>query len=94
MPFPERSVKTSALTRIVASPSDVGVNTAVYTVSDTPTKALKVPPINATSACEKFDVASERVNVIFSVASFDSEPDATCPESLLAAITTDGFTPS
>ena len=94
LPFPDRSVNTSAFTRIVASPSLVGVKTAEYIVSETDVKLDNAPPINETSKSEKLEVDSDKVNVIFSAGSFDSEPDATIPESLLAAISIDGFTPS
>ena len=73
LPLPTASVNAFAATSMLADPSAVGVNVAVYTVP-LPEKLLKVPLDTVTSSTSKFVVDSLDVNVSDSVASFVVPP--------------------
>jgi hypothetical protein len=74
---------------VVATPSPVGVNVAVYTVP-LPAKLLKVPLDTVTSFASKFVVDSLDVNVTAKVPSFVVVP----LETLFAVIVIPGAVPS
>ena len=63
-----------AATSMVAAPSAVGVNVAVYTVLDDAAKLLKAPPETVISPTAKLVVASLEVKVTVNVASLDVKP--------------------
>ncbi len=65
-----------AATSMVAAPSAVGVNVAVYTVADVAAKSLKAPLVTVISSSAKAVVASLLVKVSASVASLDVNPSA------------------
>ena len=69
--MPAASVNVPAATSMVAAPSAVGVNVAVYTVLEDAAKLLKAPLVTVISATAKPVVASLDVKVSESVASFD-----------------------
>ena len=71
------SVNVLAATSIVAAPSAVGVNVAVYTVLDVAAKSLKVPLVTVISSSAKLVVASLDVKISGKVASLVVEPLAT-----------------
>ena len=63
-----------AATSMVAAPSAVGVNVAVYTVLEDAVKLLKAPFVTVISPTTKLLVALLLVNVSESVASLDVNP--------------------
>ena len=75
--LPTASVNVLAATSMVAAPSAVGVNVAVYTVLEVAEKLLKAPLVTAISTAAKLVVASLLVKVRESVASFVVAPSLT-----------------
>ena len=76
LPLPTASVNAFAATSMLADPSAVGVNVAVY-AAPLPEKLLKVPLVTVTSSTPKSVVDSLDVNVSDSVASFVVSPSFT-----------------
>ena len=74
--LPTASVNVLAATSMVAAPSAVGVNVAVYTVLDVAAKLLKAPLDTVISPTAKSVVTSLLVKVSASVASLDVNPSA------------------
>ena len=75
--LPTASVNVLAATSMVAAPSAVGVNVAVYTVLEVAEKLLVAPLDTVMSSITKLVVASLDVNVSESVASFVVVPSLT-----------------
>ena len=75
--LPTASVNVLAATSMVAAPSAVGVNVAVYTVLEVAEKLLKAPLVTVISPTAKFVVTSLLVKVRESVASLVVEPSLT-----------------
>jgi hypothetical protein len=75
-PFPPTSVKASAATLIVQSPSAFGVNVAVYVAPD-PENTESSPLVTVTSVASKSIVDSDDVNVNESVPSDETSPSET-----------------
>ena len=75
--LPTASVNLLAATSMVAAPSAVGVNVAVYTVLEVAAKLLKAPLDTVISPTAKSVVASLLVKVRESVASLVVEPSLT-----------------
>ena len=73
LPLPTASVNAFAATSMLADPSAVGVNVAVY-AAPLPEKLLKVPLVTVTSPASKFVVDSLDLNDSVSVASFVTSP--------------------
>ena len=88
--LPTASVNVLAATSMVAAPSAVGVNVAVYTVLEVAAKLLKAPLDTVMSPTTKLLVASLDVKVRESVASLDVNPSAPS----LAVIVMVGAVPS
>ena len=72
--LPTASVNVLAATSMVAAPSAVGVNVAVYTVLEVAAKLLKAPPDTVISPTEKSVVTSLLVKISGKVASLVVEP--------------------
>jgi len=72
--LPTASVIVLAATSMVAAPSAVGVNVAVYTVLDVAAKLLKAPLVTVISPSEKSVVGSLDVKISGKVASTVVEP--------------------
>ena len=68
------SVNVLAATSMVAAPSAVGVNVAVYTVLEVAEKLLKAPPETMISTTAKSVVTSLLVKISGKVASLVVEP--------------------
>ena len=66
-----------AATSMVAAPSAVGVNVAVYTVLEVAAKLLMAPLVTVISPTAKLVVASLDVNVTVNVPSLVVEPSLT-----------------
>ena len=94
MLFPTASVNLFAATSMVAAPSAVGVNVAVYTVLEDAAKLLKAPLDTVMSPTTKLLVASLDVNVSESVASFVVAPSLTALLPSVAVIVIVGAVPS
>ena len=75
--LPAASVNVLAATSMVAAPSAVGVNVAVYTVEDVAAKSLKLPLVTVMSPTAKLLVASLLVNVTVNVPSLVVAPSLT-----------------
>ena len=75
--LPTASVNVLAATSMVAAPSAVGVNVAVYTVLEVAAKLLKLPLVTVISPTAKSVVASLLVNVTVNVPSFVVAPSLT-----------------
>ena len=75
--LPTASVNVLAATSMVAAPSAVGVNVAVYTVLDVAKKLLKAPLDTVMSPTAKLLVASLLVKVNVNVPSLVVEPSLT-----------------
>ena len=75
--LPTASVNLLAATSMVAAPSAVGVNVAVYTVLEVAEKLLNAPLVTVISPTAKSVVASLLVKVSESVASLVVEPSLT-----------------
>ena len=75
--LPTASVNVLAETSMVAAPSAVGVNMAVYTVLDVAEKLLNAPLDTVMSPTAKSVVASLLVNVTVNVPSLVVEPSLT-----------------
>ena len=75
--LPTASVNVLAATSMVAAPSAVGVNVAVYTVEDVAAKSLKLPLVTVMSPIAKLLVASLLVNVTVNVPSLVVAPSLT-----------------
>ena len=75
--LPTASVNVLAATSMVAAPSAVGVNVAVYTVEDVAAKSLKLPLVTVMSPTAKLLVASLLVNVTVNVPSLVVAPSLT-----------------
>ena len=75
--LPAASVNVLAATSMVAAPSAVGVNVAVYTVLEVAEKLLKAPLVTVISPTAKSVVASLLVNVTVNVPSLVVEPSLT-----------------
>ena len=75
--LPTASVNVLAATSMVAAPSAVGVNVAVYTVLDVAEKLLNAPLDTVMSPTAKLLVASLLVNVTVNVPSLVVEPSLT-----------------
>ena len=75
--FPTASVNVLAATSMVAAPSAVGVNVAVYTVLDVAEKLLNAPLDTVMSPTAKLVVASLDVKISGKVASLVVEPSLT-----------------
>ena len=71
---PAALVNVFAATSIVAAPSTVGVNVAVYTVLEDAVKLLKAPFVTVISSTAKSVVASLDVKISGKVASVVVEP--------------------
>ena len=74
--LPTASVNVLTATSMVAAPSAVGVNVAVYTVLEVAEKLLNAPLDTVMSPTAKLLVASLLVNVSASVGSLDVNPSA------------------
>ena len=72
--LPTASVNVLAATSMVAAPSAVGVNVAVYTVLEVAAKLLNAPLVTVISPTAKSVVASLLVNVTVNVPSLDVNP--------------------
>ena len=72
--LPTASVNVLAATSMVAAPSAVGVNVAVYTVLEVAEKLLKAPPETVISPTAKSVVGFEVVKISGKVASLVVEP--------------------
>jgi len=79
---------------MVAAPSAVGVNVAVYTVVDVEEKSLKSPLSTEISPSTKSVVASLLVNVTVNVPSLVVEPSLTALLPAVAVIVIVGLVPS
>ncbi len=75
--LPTASVNVLASTSMVAAPSAVGVNVAVYTVLEVAAKLLKAPLDTVMSPTAKLVVASLDVKISGKVASLVVEPSLT-----------------
>jgi len=75
--LPAASVNVLAATSMVAVPSAVGVNVAVYTVLEVAEKLLNAPLVTVISPTAKSVAASLLVKVSESVASLVVEPSLT-----------------
>ena len=75
--LPTESVNVLAATSMVAAPSAVGVNVAVYTVLDVAEKLVNVPLDTVMSPTAKSVVASLLVNVTVNVPSLVVAPSLT-----------------
>ena len=75
--LPTASVNVLAATSMVAAPSAVGVNVAVYTVLEVAEKLLNAPPDTVMSPTAKSVVASLLVKVTVNVPSLVVEPSLT-----------------
>jgi hypothetical protein len=84
--LPAASVNVLATTSMVAAPSAVGVNVAVYTVLDVAEKLLKAPLVTVISPTANSVVASLLVKVTVKEASLVVEPVLTAVPTLLAAV--------
>ena len=84
--LPTASVNVLAATSMVAAPSAVGVNVAVYTVLEVAVKLLKAPLDTVISPTTKSVVASLEVKVTVNVASFVVAPSLTALDPLVAVI--------
>ena len=82
--LPTASVNVLAATSMVAAPSAVGVNVAVYTVLEVAEKLLNAPLDTVMSPTAKSVVASLLVKVRETVASLDVNPSA--PSAALIVI--------
>ena len=82
--LPAASVNVLAATSMVAAPSAVGVNVAVYTVLEVAAKLLMAPLDTVMSPTAKSVVASLLVNVTVNVPSLVVEPSLT---ALLPSVT-------
>ena len=83
-----------AATSMVAAPSAVGVNVAVYTVLEDAVKSLKAPLVTVISSSAKSVVASLEVKVTVNVASFVVAPSLTALLPSVAVIVMVGAVPS
>ena len=72
--LPTASVNVLAATSMVAAPSAVGVNVAVYTVLEVAAKLLNAPPETVISPTAKSVVGFEVVKISGKVASLVVEP--------------------
>jgi len=92
--LPTASVNVLAATSMVAAPSAVGVNVAVYTVLDVAAKLLNAPLDTVMSPTAKLLGASLDVKVSASVASLVVEPSLTALHQSVAVIVIVGAVPS
>ena len=92
--LPTASVNVLAATSMVAAPSAVGVNVAVYTVVEVAEKLLKAPLVTVISPTAKSVVASLEVKVTVSVASFVVAPSLTALDPSVAVMVMVGAVPS
>ena len=92
--LPAASVNVLAATSMVAAPSAVGVNVAVYTVLEVAAKLLKAPLDTVMSPTAKSVVASLLVKVRESVASLVVEPSLTALLPSVAVMVMVGSVPS
>ena len=92
--LPAASVNLFAATSMVAAPSAVGVNVAVYTVLEVAEKLLNAPLDTVMSPTAKLVVASLLVKVRESVASFVVAPSLTALLPSVAVIVIVGAVPS
>ena len=92
--LPTASVNVLAATSMVAAPSAVGVNVAVYTVLEVAAKLLKAPLVTVISPTAKSVVASLLVKVRESVASFVVAPSLTALLPSVAVMVIVGAVPS
>ena len=92
--LPTASVNVLAETSMVAAPSVVGVNVAVYTVLELDAKLVNAPLDTVMSPTAKSVVASLDVNVSESVASFVVAPSLTALLPSVAVIVIVGAVPS
>ena len=92
--LPTASVNVLAATSMVAAPSAVGVNVAVYTVLEVAAKLLKAPLDTVMSPTAKSVVASLLVKVSASVASLVVAPLLTALLPSVAVIVMVGAVPS
>ena len=92
--LPTASVNVLAATSMVAAPSAVGVNVAVYTVLDDAVKLLNAPLDTVISPTAKSVVASLLVKVSESVASLVVEPPLTALLPSVAVMVMVGAVPS
>ena len=92
--LPTASVNVLAATSMVAAPSAVGVNVAVYTVLEVAAKLLKAPLDTVISPTAKSVVASLLVKVRERVPSFVVAPSLTALLPSVAVIVIVGAVPS
>ena len=92
--LPTASVNVLAATSMVAAPSAVGVNVAVYTVLDAAEKLLNAPLVTVISPTAKSVVASLLVNVTVNVPSLVVEPSLTALLPSVAVMVIVGAVPS
>ena len=92
--LPTASVNVLAGTSMVAAPSAVGVNVAVYTVLEVAAKLLKAPMVTVISPTAKSVVASLLVKVTVNVPSLVVEPSLTALLPSVAVIVMVGAVPS
>ena len=92
--LPTASVNVLAATSMVAAPSAVGVNVAVYTVLEVAAKLLNAPLDTVMSPTAKSAVASLLVKVRESVASLVVAPSLTALLPSVAVIVIVGAVPS
>ena len=92
--LPTESVNVLAATSMVAAPSAVGVNVAVYTVLELDAKLVNVPLDTVMSPTAKLLVASLLVKVNVNVPSLVVEPSLTALLPSVAVIVIVGAVPS
>ena len=92
--LPTASVNVLAATSMVAAPSAVGVNVAVYTVLEVAAKLLKAPLVTVISPTAKSVVASPDVKISGKVASLVVAPSLTALLPSVAVIVIVGAVPS
>ena len=92
--LPTASVNVLTATSMVAAPSAVGVNVAVYTVLEVAEKLLNAPLVTVISPTAKSVVASLLVKVSESVASLVVAPSLTALLPSVAVMVIVGAVPS
>ena len=92
--LPTASVNVLAATSMVAAPSAVGVNVAVYTVLEVAVKLLNAPLVTVISPTAKSVVASLLVKVTVNVPSLVVEPSLTALLPSVAVMVIVGAVPS
>ena len=92
--LPIASVNVLAATSMVAAPSAVGVNVAVYTVLEVAAKLLNAPLDTVMSPTAKSVVASLLVNVTVNVPSLVVAPSLTALFPSVAVMVMVGAVPS